>query len=959
MYSYVAAEAGHGDSTVIEMLKYILITFVGPDVKPFHRARSTQHRVYLYNFAQPFLQLAGEMQAVHTAEVTETAIAQKLSGSRLEQHMDSSASSEKLTGGRTAASKGQDRVHFANHDAAIEAIKAIRLDSHLLRWIAWRYQPEVSEDPEALLEVSRGHGGYSEVEPLLKPGIVVFVLLALDTKSEGEYASTKYTLITWCSDGVKPMHKARSAQDRLQLVDIINQHLQLSAEWQATTLEEISEEKLLHKLQGSIIQETKTVSTEPRAKATINDGISKVNPDFKANTATVKVEWENAEQESLGTTAIQSLRDAKTNWALFGYAGNSNKISFLQQGHGDWTEVDALMDEKSVYYVVIGVAFGLGDYVQNKYIFINWVGVKAKPTLKARSSQHRAALYAFAGSIFPLAGEMQALAREDATSENIRKKLIGTTQLSEEQAQLTERASSPSPSGSGGASSGDSSSSGVEKFELVDAPAIEAALKKVKDDSNTTNWLSFKYTEDGNFKIQLDQEGHGGLSEIKPLLKDDTILYLVVGVVQTEVDYQSVKYLFVTFIGPNVKPLHKARSSQHRVKLYNHFGQFLQFAGELQILSADDLTEVSLVSKISGSRMVSAVQAKTTQRKATVTKGSMEKFSFADEQSALNALNALRKEGDNEWVVFGNPEGKPESVVVIATGKGQLDAVKAHFGDDQVRYAVIAFKVIEVVEDVDYTRAKNIFLSWCGPDVKPLAKARSSQQRVPIYEYCLKVLPLHGQIHAEKPSDLNVDDILEKFSGSRTQVADKIEKEAARLKELESAKTAAASSNDADNAKVDISTFFKEGEAVTALLKQMYVGQLNWIALGYKPDDETTVVLIESGNTGLEGFKPHLKDSHVLYIITAIKEDNRDAAHKADDHATLEGYATTKFIQINWVGKDVKPLQKARSSQHRVALATQLVGTSLQLSAEFPATHLEEITEVTLRDKITGSRVKA
>lgn len=946
LYSYVSSEAHEGSEAVIEMLKYVLITFVGPQVKPFHRARSTQHRVYLYNFAKNYLQLAGEMQALNKDEVTEQAIAQKLSGSRLEQHTETNQS---MTGGRSVG-KGQDRLHFADTDGSVAAIKAVRNDADALRWVAWRYQSEVTDAPDALVEIARGNGGYAEVEALLKPGIVVFALLALSMKSEGDYASTKYSLITWVSaEGVKPLIKARSAQDRLQLADLINQHLQLSAEWQASTLEEISEEKLLHKLAGSIIQEEKTVSNEPRAKATINDGISKANPDFKANTTVVKVEWDvaaDANTESNAVTALQSIRDAKTNFVIFGYVGTSNKISLLQQGNGDWAAVDATLDDKNVYYIVIGVTFGLGEYVQTKYIFVNWIGTKAKPTLKARSSQHRVALYALAGSIFPLAGEMQALAREDATPENLRKKLIGTTQLSEEQQVLADRAGSPAPS----------ADAGVEKFELVDPSAIEATLKKVRDDTNTTNWVSFKYTDDGTFKIQLDREGHGGIQEIHPLLQDDTILYLVVGVVQTEVDYQSVKYLFITFIGPNVKPLHKARSSQHRVKLYSHFGQFLQLAGELQILHAEELTEVALVTKLSGSRMVTSTTAKTTQRRATVTKGSMEKFAFADEAAALAALESLRKDNGNEYVIFGSPEGKTDTVAVLATGKGQVSEVKAHFGEDQVRYAVIAFKVVEVVEEVDYTRSKNIFLSWCGPEVKPLAKARSSQQRVPIYEYCLKTLPLHGQIHAEKLADVSEDVILEKFSGARLQDSSKIEKEAARLKEAAAAQ--AQKSTSEENAKVDITSFFKDSDVVAPLLKQMYAGSLNWLALGYKPEDETTVVYLESAATGLDAFKSLLKDDKVLYIIAAIKEDNRDASHAASDASTLEGYATTKFVQINWVGKDVKPLQRARSSQHRVALSTQLVNAHLQLSAELPAHLLEEVTETSLRDKITGSRVK-
>lgn len=883
--------------------------------------------------------MAGEFQALDKAEITETALAQKLTGSRLEQHIEST-NSESIN--RTTG-RGKDVLHFENEEKSVALIQDVRNDLHPLRWICWTYNSLSDTDPDSLIVHERGEGAYDQVEKLLEKGQVCFVLLGLNIKSEGAYGSTKYVLITWVSsEGVKPVIKARSAQDRLQLHDFINKYLQLSAEWQASTLDEISEEKLMHKLQGSIYQEEKFISDAPRVKATINDGISKFNPDYKPNEGDVnlKVEWSDDTQIEVSSNAFKQILEGKLDWILFGY-NNSTKITVLKMGEGSWDQIDQLLQENSVYYSVLSVPFGMGDYVQIKYIFVIWVGVKSKPSLKATSSQHRVSLYKYVAQTIPLAGELQSLSRDECSSEIIRKKLIGTTILSEDQKHVTQRSLQNSSSLQ--------SSEHIEKFEFVDEALIEKSIKSVRDDSNTTNWVTFVYASDGSNKIQLGQTGEGGIDQLQAHLSEDQIIYILFGLVKKDLDYQTVKYFFITFIGSQVKPLHKARSSQHRIKLYQHVSQWLQLAGEIQILNPQELNEETLFAKLIGTRMLVESQTQTSSRKISNANKGTEILNF--DESLSSVLELLLKNNQIDWLVLGDLQDNDQLITVVSKGQGSLDQVKTHFGDDLVRYALIAFKIKEIVEEVDYTVTKFVFISWCGPNVKPLARARSSQHIVPIYNFCLKILPLHAQMHFEKTNEIKEHFILEKLTGSRIQNPSSIQKETERLKNLESP---SGPSKPFSENKLDISSFFTYDQKISSILDDLHSQKIKWVAFGYDPKDETQVILVGSSETELDSNRSIFKDDNVLYVVTSIKEF---AVDESDD-SSLQNYATTKFIQVNWVGKDVKPLQRARSSQHRVALSSQIFNSHLQLSAEFPATNIEEINQVSFRDKISGSRMK-
>jgi hypothetical protein len=889
--------------------------------------------------------------------LTEKALAQKLSGSRYAEGTTSASAVGTPT--KSTATK----FTLADEAASNQLIQQVRDDAHALNWIAWNYQ---NQDPntailEALHICGSGSGGYAEFEKLFtaQPSQVLFGLLAIPIRLEGdqELFTTKYLLVTWVGTGTRPLAKAKSAVDRVALYAHINKFLQLGAEWQAQEFSEISEAKVIAKLSGSVLQEEKSVSMEKTVKATISDGISRANMDYRPDLVqnTGKIDLDNPDA---GVEALKKLRDSidNTNWIAFGYKEGSKLMTLLGSGTGGYSELEQThFQDKNVVYAFLAMVFGpeYGGLV--KWVFISWTGPKAKPTQKSLSAMHRVSLYNWSQTTLIMSGEYQALSKEEISEELIKKKIIGTKILTEEEQKAV---SSPSTSRAR------SATQTVEKFDFVDQEAVDKAIQEVRSDGTNTNWLVIDHESAQSSRLQLAQTGKGGLEDIRALLGDDKVVYIILGTIQDEGDYSQVKYLFITWVGSLVSPLHKARSSMTRTKLYQHASKFMTLAGEVQILDPSELSVKTLISKLSGSRMVSEADTRTAQREAKVVKGSMEKIKFEDDAALQSTLEKLRRDGgDVDWVVLGYPEepGKNDVIRIIASGAASeasaepLVNVKTHFLADKSRYAIIAYQVTEIVDDVDYTRKKNVFLSWVGEGVKPLAKARASQHLPHIVDAVGRVVQLHAQVYAEKEEELSEDTIMEKLTGSRKQDASKIQKEADRIKQREAAEArviATAKSSSAPVTVTEIKTIFPRSEVLEQFetsLKELRddANPANWVALAYEGNngEADTLFVLGKGEGGLTEASTHFKDDTVIYAIIGVKDE---------DYAKV-----LRYIFVTFVGPQVKPIRRALSSQHRVAVYAHS-NNFLQLAGEIGALTRDDVaTEQQLRDKLAGSRVKA
>ncbi|XP_023221974.1 coactosin-like protein [Centruroides sculpturatus] len=118
----------------------------------------------------------------------------------------------------------------------------------------------------------------------------------------------------------------------------------------------------------------------------------------------------------------------------------------------------------------------------------------------------------------------------------------------------------------------------------VDKDALYAAYEDVRSDLTKTNWAIFKY--DGTM-ISYDSSGDD-LSEINSKFSDDERAFAFVRVIAGDEMSKRTKFVFLTWIGPKVSPLKRARVSTDKALVK----QIIQnFAVELQLENADDLTE--------------------------------------------------------------------------------------------------------------------------------------------------------------------------------------------------------------------------------------------------------------------------------------------------------------------------------------------------------------------------------
>jgi len=183
---------------------------------------------------------------------------------------------------------------------------------------------------------------------------------------------------------------------------------------------------------------------------------------------------------------------------------------------------------------------------------------------------------------------MQVLEPGELSEELIKKKLVGSKILEEGSKSTRKTMVRSAPT--------------KEKVKFVDEPAVVQSLKDLIDDKKETSYVVLGYQ--GATALDIVATGTGPVEEIKELLKPGEVNFVIMGVMFEEVNFKEYKYLLIGWVGPEVKPLHRARASQARPVLYKYCKTYLQLQAEYQAHSLEDLTTKKLLSKLFGSSIV-------------------------------------------------------------------------------------------------------------------------------------------------------------------------------------------------------------------------------------------------------------------------------------------------------------------------------------------------------------------
>jgi len=293
--------------------------------------------------------------------------------------------------------------------------------------------------------------------------------------------------------------------------------------------------------------------------------------------------------EAEAQSVVEQLRTSadSINWVAFDFVSN-DQVKIASKGSNGLEGLQQHFKDDSTNYGVLNVELSVEGALVNKFIFIVWVGPEVKPAVRARTTQHKLPIYKFVNTVLQLGGEFQATSREELTLDLVKGKLLGTRVASENAVE--------------GESLKSKGAGASEKFTIDKEEEVKAALEELRTRDHATNWIRFGYEAGKEDVVYMISKGSGTVDSFVAELSDDVVEYIFYCLKVTEAGATHLKYIAITWVGCNVKPLHKARSSQHRWHLYNFAKLTVQMAGEIQILTRSDLNEDMLKEKLSGSK---------------------------------------------------------------------------------------------------------------------------------------------------------------------------------------------------------------------------------------------------------------------------------------------------------------------------------------------------------------------
>ncbi|KAJ3415504.1 hypothetical protein HDV05_004706 [Chytridiales sp. JEL 0842] len=125
------------------------------------------------------------------------------------------------------------------------------------------------------------------------------------------------------------------------------------------------------------------------------------------------------------------------------------------------------------------------------------------------------------------------------------------------------------------------------------ASDVAAVYEEVRADAIDTNWLLLEYAGEKIDELKLSGKGTGGFEEFKKNLKDDQAAFgFVRMIVGNDELSKRAKFLFVTWCGPGVKVMRKAKLSVHIADVKK---VLKSFSVEVSASSLDDLKDKDVI----------------------------------------------------------------------------------------------------------------------------------------------------------------------------------------------------------------------------------------------------------------------------------------------------------------------------------------------------------------------------
>jgi len=501
-----------------------------------------------------------------------------------------------------------------------------------------------------------------------------------------------------------------------------------------------------------------------------------------------------------------------TNWALFGYQeGSKHKLDFISKGSGGHSEVVSHFAADKIFYALLRVNDNFDNHTAVKFVFIIWVGDKVKATQRALTATHKGDVTAFIGQhhVALYASTQQEIAENVIMGRVTDASGSSNRVLTEDKSRVNEVKSAGT-----GATKREVGGAGSGNLEFQNEEEIQAAIKSIRIDGSSNNWVLVSYQGNTN-TVALSGQGSGGVDELVSHLQDDGISYGLVKVTDIIDEHTTIKFVLIIWVGDSIPAVRKAKITTHKGAIDAFFGQH---HNDIYVSHKNEISTDLILSKVrdasgSGNRVLADThkpETVTLSNKATTKPAEKKKpavistattpaatgayrgaqsghnappkvkgvtpgvpkesavVTFNNEDNIKSVLQSVRKDTDAiNWVLVGYQGTDFKVLELISQGSGGFNELKSKISDVNTIY----YGLLRVTEQIDDTTAvKFVFITYLGEKVPGVKKARITTQRGAITEF-------FGQYHVDvtvsNQSELTEDlikSIVQAASGTKSNI---------------------------------------------------------------------------------------------------------------------------------------------------------------------------------------------
>jgi len=322
-------------------------------------------------------------------------------------------------------------------------------------------------------------------------------------------------------------------------------------------------------------------------------------------------------------------------------------------------------------------------------------------------------------------------------------------------------------------------------LKWVNLDEIKDAIQDVRNDKTHTNWVLLTYQGENTNDVKLLGKGDGGINELISRLHDENVGYGLVRLVEKFDDSDTVKFVFIHWVGEKIHRMLRARKGTHIGAIKETLAPYHTDVEAEKHSEISEEIVLRAVSKASGT----AVHVLDRGASSSSGGGSKSPKGGSSSPSVVKSgPSSVPKQTDNvtfdidqiraaiqdvrsdatatNWVLLTYNGPNSDHVILLGKGSGGSAELLSHLKDDNVAYGLVR----QVERFDDSNRVMFAYINWVGENIQRMLKARLGTHSGAIKSL---IAPYHADIDATNHSEISPEIITIKIRdtmGTATRV---------------------------------------------------------------------------------------------------------------------------------------------------------------------------------------------